>query len=131
MVIFLGLSAAGLIAQGRRGQVGSATEDFGERVLSWEELAAMVAEADPDTYLVDVRTPEEFAAGAIPGAINIPHSRIGSAPPTADPSARIIVYCRSGGRSGAAKAVLEELGYTNVNNFGGIRRWEGELVRPR
>jgi phage shock protein E len=109
---------------------GTSSADFASRTLSTEELAAIMAENDPSTYLVDVRTPAEFESGAIPGAINIPHTEIGAAPPTEDRSARIIVYCRSGSRSGSAKSTLEQLGYTNVNNFGGIYRWEGELVQP-
>jgi rhodanese-related sulfurtransferase len=40
-----------------------------------------------------------------------------------------VVYCRSGNRSASAKYVLEQLGYTNVNDFGGVYRWKGELVR--
>jgi phage shock protein E len=110
---------------------GPVTGDFASRTLSSEELAAIVAEKDPNTYLVDVRTPGEFESGAIPGAINIPYTEIGAAPPTDDRSARIIVYCRSGNRSGAAKSTLVQLGYTNVNDFGGIYRWEGELARNR
>jgi len=143
LVIFAVVSIA-VIAQGRKGSPGGApgqsagsdaasggpvSGEFASRSLSWEELAAIVAEEDPDTYLVDVRTPGEFDSGAIPGAINIPHTEIGSGPPTGDRSARIVVYCRSGSRSASAKFVLEQLGYTNVNDFGGVYRWEGELVR--
>ena len=123
--------AAGAPPTGDRATVENTSGDFASRTLSSEELAAIMAENDLNTYLVDVRTPGEFDSGAIPGAINIPHTEIGSAPPTDDRSARIIVYCRSGNRSGAAKSVLEQLGYTNVNDFGGIYRWTGDLVRKQ
>ena len=143
LVIFAALAIA-VMAQGRKGSPGSASGEpaaagvasgdmtpgeFAARSLRWEELAAIMAEEDSHTYLVDVRTPGEFDSGAIPGAINIPHTEIGTAPPTGDRSARIVVYCRSGNRSASAKFALEQLGYTNVNDFGGVYRWEGELVR--
>jgi phage shock protein E len=122
-------AAAGAVAQ--TPSSGPATGQFASRTLSSEDLAAIMAEKDSNTYLVDVRTPGEFESGAIPGAINIPHTEIGAAPPTEDRSARIIVYCRSGSRSSAAKSTLEQLGYTNVNDFGGIYRWEGDLLRSQ
>jgi len=138
-VVILAAISVMVVAQGRKEPAGSAVAqtaapgsasgEFASRTLSSEELAAIMAENDPNTYLVDVRTPGEFESGAIPGAINIPHTEIGTAPPTGDRSARIIVYCRSGSRSGSAKFTLEQLGYTNVSDFGGIYRWEGDLVQ--
>jgi rhodanese-related sulfurtransferase len=83
-----------------------------------------------DYYLVDVRTPEEYASGHIPKAINIPVSTISDNPPTMNKDALIIVYCRSGSRSARAKDTLEEMGYTNVYNVGGIIDWTGEIVKP-
>jgi len=81
-----------------------------------------------ETYvLVDVRTPPEFAGGHIPTAVNIPHTEIALKPPTADKAALIIVYCRSGARSSAAKETLERLGYSKVVNFGGVSKFRGKL----
>lgn len=75
-----------------------------------------------DATIVDVRTPEEFAGGAIEGAINIPLSELserkheikelGNSP--------VIFYCRSGNRSGAAVSLLEKQGYYKVYNGGSI-----------
>ena len=98
-----------------------------EEALSSEKLAEIIASADPDTYLVDVRTEAEYNAGAIPTAINIPFDVIADNLPTEDRSARIIVYCRSGNRSGIAEDTLEELGFTNVMDFGGVGNWKGQL----
>ena len=98
-----------------------------EEPLSSEKLSEIIAAADPSTYLVDVRTEAEYNAGAIPTAINIPFDVIGSNLPTEDRSVRIIVYCRSGNRSGMAQDTLEGLGFTNVTNFGGVSNWRGEL----
>jgi phage shock protein E len=48
--------------------------------------------------------------------------------PTQDRQARIVVYCRSGNRSGRAKATLEALGFRNVNNFGAVGNWGDKLI---
>lgn len=71
--------------------------------------------------LIDVRTPEEFEDGHIEGAINIPHTQtealvdaVGS-----DPDRPVVVYCRSGRRSGIARDALEARGYTGVFNASG------------
>lgn len=98
-----------------------------EEPLSSEKLAEIIAAADSNTYLVDVRTEAEYNAGAIPTAINIPFDVIADNLPTEDRSARIIVYCRSGNRSGIAQDTLEELGFTDVMNFGAVSNWKGEL----
>ena len=91
-------------------------------------LAQMLAENEPAHFLVDVRTPEEYAAGHIPTAINLPVTEIGDRPPTDDKSALIVVYCASGRRSAKSKAILEGLGYTGVVDFGSVSRWTGSLV---
>jgi rhodanese-related sulfurtransferase len=102
---------------------------FAAESLSSDRLAKLIAQADSNTYLIDVRTAEEFKSGAIPTAINIPYDVIENNLPTQDRSARIVVYCRTGHRASIAKAKLEALGFTQVNNFGGIDNWDGELVK--
>ena len=71
--------------------------------------------------LIDVRTANEFAQGHVDGALNIPYqetdnlmSAIGT-----DKTRPVVVYCRSGNRSGKAKIVLETKGYTNIFNATG------------
>jgi len=110
-------------AQGTPGTISRA----GNEPLSSERLAEIIAAGDGNTYLVDVRTEEEFNSGAIPSAINIPFDVIADNLPTEDRTARIIVYCRSGNRSGIASDTLEDLGFTNVLDFGGVNNWRGEL----
>lgn len=72
--------------------------------------------------LVDNRTPEEYAAGHLPGARNLPYDGIADTIGAAAPrkNTRIKLYCRSGRRSGIAKETLEKLGYTAVENLGGM-----------
>jgi len=76
---------------------------------------------------VDVRTPEEYAAGHIPGAVNIEVSRIREAKKTLpDTGATYYVYCQSGIRSARACAVMQDMGYENVYDMGAITEWEWE-----
>jgi rhodanese-related sulfurtransferase len=91
-------------------------------------LADLVSGKGEKYVLVDVRTPEEYACGHIPTAVNIPVDLIAERPPSRDTSALVIVYCARGGRAAAAARTLENLGFTRVVNFGGIPRWKGRLV---
>ena len=106
-----------------------AEETLSYRQISMEEAMAMM-ESENGYILLDVRTPEEFAAGHIPGAINIPNEVIGSdpIPELPDLDQLILVYCRSGNRSKQASEKLVALGYGNVVEFGGINDWPGEVV---
>jgi sulfur-carrier protein adenylyltransferase/sulfurtransferase len=78
--------------------------------------------------VVDVREPEEWAAGHIPGAVHVPksylESRIEGAVP--DHSGHVILYCASGNRSAwATRTLVEDLGYENVESMtGGFTLWK-------
>ena len=86
--------------------------------ISPEVLSAITHQA----LIVDVRTPEEFADGHYPGAINIPHETIleglNQLGVTADTS--VLLYWRSGNRSGQAEQVLQQKGFTDARNAGGL-----------
>lgn len=79
---------------------------------------------DAGARLVDVRSPQEFAIGHIPGAVNIPvqdlERRMGELPGKNRP---IVLYCRSGARSSNAARLLESAGYTRVHDLGAMSRW--------
>jgi len=68
--------------------------------------------------LVDVRTPGEFAGGHIKGSVNIPLDKVSSQLSAFKSQKTIIIFCQSGGRSGRAKTILEQNGFTNVVNGG-------------
>ena len=70
---------------------------------------------------IDVRSAEEFNAGHLQGAVNIPHDKIveGVKAISSDKDAPINLYCRSGRRAEAALTELKNAGYTNVTNHGG------------
>jgi len=75
--------------------------------------------------LVDVRSAEEFSAGHVEGAVNIPHTDVEQrlAEFGEDRAREIVLYCRSGHRSGLAQESLKALGYTRVFNAGGYQEW--------
>lgn len=72
-------------------------------------------------FLVDVRTPGEFAEGTAPGAVNIPLQEIDQRLAELKGKKQILVFCRSGNRSSQAKRILEQNGFTNIINAG---TWE-------
>ena len=87
-----------------------------------EKAQTLLAMKNPP-QVIDIRTPEEFADGHYPGAINIPHETIldglNQLGVTADIA--VILYCRSGNRSGQAEQVLQQKGFTKARNAGGLK----------
>jgi len=111
MSVALGMAAlaAGLLFAVARARKGKAATASG--VLEKVKAGAKI---------VDVRTPEEFARGAYPGAVNIP---LAALPRRLDEIPRgkpVVVYCASGMRSAAARRTLEEAGYAEVLDAGGL-----------
>lgn len=124
-LVALGILATGLFV--------SAAIVYSHDADSAPPQLASVAAADFERYLaaetptiIDVRTATEFAAGHLPGAINIDSA----APDFADMLARLnrreeyAIYCRSGNRSGEALALMRSLGFQDVRDLsGGIKHW--------
>ena len=99
------------------------------RSITMDEAVTMMAE-ETGYIILDVRRPDEFTAGHIPNAINVPNESIGTdeIPELPNKDQLIMVYCRSGRRSKEASEKLVKLGYTNIVEFGGILDWKGETV---
>ncbi len=96
--------------------------DIGEGVREYN--------ATPGAVLLDVRTPDEYRQGHIPGSKNVPLQSIDKVAGMIDnKSTPIFVHCLSGARSRQAAAVLQQLGYTNVKNIGGISAYAGKVER--
>lgn len=97
--------------------------------ISMEE-AAQIMQQETNFVVLDVRTPEEYAEGHIPGAINVPNETIGKDAIAAlpDKEQKILVYCRSGNRSKKAAEKLAQQGYTNIVEIGGIQSWGGAIT---
>jgi hydroxyacylglutathione hydrolase len=75
-------------------------------------------------HVLDVRGATEFEAGHVPGAIHVPHTRIGVSLDTVPTDKPLLVYCNSGARAAAAAAMLERLGLTAIDvndNFANYR----------
>ncbi len=108
---------------------GASPKANGYTQISTEDAAALM-ESEENYIILDVRTPEEFAEGHIPDAINLPNESIGTEelPQLPEKDQLILVYCRSGNRSKQASEKLAELGYTNIQEFGGINSWTGDIV---
>ena len=100
------------------------------RQVSMDEAVKMMKN-EKNYIILDVRRPDEYAEGHIPGAINLPNEEIGASEISElpDKTQLILVYCRSGRRSNEASEKLVKLGYTNIVEFGGILDWTGEIER--
>ncbi len=95
------------------------------------EEAKEIIDTSSDYILLDVREENEFAEGHIEGAILIPYGEISdrAEEELPDKEKTILVYCRSGRRSSIAAEQLVELGYIDVQDFGGIIDWTYEIVK--
>ena len=107
-------------------------ESMTYRQITVDEAVTMMEE-ESGYIILDVRRPDEFAAGHIPNAINVPNETIGTEEISElpDKNQLILVYCRSGRRSKEAAEKLCKLGYTNIVEFGGILDWTGEIVKEQ
>ena len=98
--------------------------------VSMDEITTIMQE-NTNYIILDVRTIEEYNQGHIPNAICIPNETIDETVTTKLPNKDqlILIYCRSGNRSKQAALKLQQLGYTNLIEFGGIIDWEGEIKK--
>lgn len=106
-------------------------EDTIVKTITPQDARALL-KTQPATLLVDVREPEEYKEGHIPGSLLLPLNRIEAEAPQklAQKDAVIIVYCRSGARSNRAAQQLTKMGYPNVNDMaGGILNWPYEVEK--
>jgi len=131
----LGVVLAIMLASGgRKKRGGLQTTGEGEtspvRNITAEE-ARRYMEHHSGYALVDVRMPEEYGAGHIPGAMNIPLETIVDEEPAGLPDHKqvILVYCHGGARSAKAAMRLAGMGYTGIYCFGGMDTWKGSIVK--
>lgn len=94
--------------------------DIGEGVREYN--------ATPGAVLLDVRTPEEYREGHIPGSKNVPLQSLDKVTSFVNnQDTPVFVYCHSGARSAQAVSVLGGMGYTNIKNIGGIAAYAGKV----
>jgi rhodanese-related sulfurtransferase len=101
--------------------------------IKQEALLDRIDAKDASMIILDVRTPEEFAAGHVPGAINIPYThlpaRLSELPDAGDKE--IVIYCATGVRSERAAERMREQGYTRLLHLDGdMQAWD-EKNRPK
>jgi len=115
--------------------IRSNADDFENSGNGWQTITAQEAHKmmnELDSYiLLDVRTASEYAEIRINGAILIPDYELKNRAENElpDKNAVILVYCRSGRRSALSAAILADLGYKNVYDFGGITNWPYETIK--
>ena len=102
-----------------------------KRIVAGIALTLAVGIVAAKEVVIDVRTPQEFAQGHVQGALNIDHSvigqEIGKAAVAKDDT--VILYCRSGQRSGKALETLKQMGFSRVENYGSLENARKRLGR--
>lgn len=94
--------------------------------ISQQALVERLAQGNESVLLIDVRSPQEFAAGHVPGAINIPHTEIGSHLEQLHGAQDrdIVLYCESGRRAGMATQTLQANGFDRLLHLEGyMQQW--------
>ena len=94
--------------------------DINQGVKEYQQQAGAI--------LLDVRTPQEYRDGYIPGSKNVPLQTIDKVDSVVEnKDTALYVYCHSGARSRQAVSYLQHMGYSNVNNIGGIAAYRGKV----
>lgn len=127
LVLSLALGLMMLVACGGGETAAPAVEEIDLTTLA-DDVDVATVEAvrqNPGVYLLDVREPDEYAAGHIPGITLIPMGEVAARLAELPRDKEIVVTCRTGNRSSQVADLLREQGFTNVHNMtGGIVAWE-------
>jgi len=92
--------------------------------MSQEELLERQSKHAGHLYVLDVRSPEEFREGHVPGAVNVPYDQIAARIAEVPKDKDVVLYCRSGRRAGIAADVLAANGYTRLSHLeGDMQAW--------
>jgi rhodanese-related sulfurtransferase len=90
--------------------------------MSQEALLEHQSQHPERLFLLDVRTPQEFAEGHVPGAVNVPYDQLASRLAEVPKDKDVVLYCKTGRRAGIAADVLVANGYTRLSHL------EGDMV---
>jgi len=108
-------------------QISSEAKSKAPHITS-QQLSEYLSSGE-DFFLLDVRTEEEYQAGHIQGAQWFPRGKLEYYVQDliTDPESRVVLYCRTGGRSALATLTMQDMGYTNVVDLnGGFKEWVAE-----
>jgi rhodanese-related sulfurtransferase len=101
---------------------------FGVMTITIQQLAEKIASGD--ATIVDVREPDEFAAGHVPGAVNVPLGTLPGGVDGYDRHAEVLLICQSGHRSATGARRLKKAGFTEAASVkGGTAQWTARLER--
>ncbi|MBA7478960.1 Thiosulfate sulfurtransferase GlpE [subsurface metagenome] len=106
---------------------GPAPDDRIIRTIPPAEASALIEEmeGDPGFVVIDARRPDEFAAGYIPGAINIDSAHFSEHLASLDQDGTYLICCRRGGRSAGVRELMREAGFREVYDIeGGMNAWQ-------
>lgn len=101
------------------------------KIISYNDVNVIIENYEnlDHVYIIDVREEEEFEEGHLINSYNIPISRLENINnENISFDSKIIIYCRSGNRSKTAQDRLNEMGYTEVYDMGGINNWPYDIV---
>jgi rhodanese-related sulfurtransferase len=131
ITVYCASGARSAYAQGMLKQLGfTNVKNGGGLYAMMMQLEQQMKTKQEEPLVVDVRTREEFAGGAYPGAVNIPLDELPHRVNELGSENRpITLYCASGGRSGYALRMLQQMGFTNAENAGGISQMMQRLRR--
>jgi rhodanese-related sulfurtransferase len=87
--------------------------------LAQDAYLALPKSGEQAPFVLDVRTPEEFVTGHVPGAVNIPYDQVAARLAEVPKDKEVVLYCRSGRRAGMAAEVLAANGYTRLKHLEG------------
>ncbi len=110
------------------------TQDFvaqAKSIIQECDVNSAVQKIAAGALALDVREPQEYMQGHIPGAVELPRGviefRAPEHPALTDKNQEILVYCQAGGRGALATATLQQMGFTKVSNLlGGYGAWVTE-----
>lgn len=87
--------------------------------LTQDALLALPKSGAQAPFVLDVRAPEEFVTGHVPGAVNIPHEQVAARLAEVPKDKEVVLYCRSGRRAAMAAEVLAANGYSSLKHLEG------------
>lgn len=127
-VVYLGLILC--LVSGCMGEKNLEDSTGYHTITSKEVFQEIEDQQEDNFYIIDVRTPGEYAYGHIPTAINVPLNSIDTISEyVPSKNTKVIVYCQSGNRSKQAADRLLEIGYEKIFDLGGIQDWDYEIER--
>jgi rhodanese-related sulfurtransferase len=91
----------------------------GELAPLSQDAYLALAKSGEQAFVLDVRAPEEFVTGHVPGAVNIPYDQVAARLAEVPKDKDVVLYCRSGRRAGMAAEVLAANGYTRLKHLEG------------